>query len=225
MENAGLNFAEFLGERIKDSGLNLKKLSEVSGIAFKHLEEMAAGNLENLPSAPYFRGYLIRLGKILNFDPEPWWNELKASGAVRGAHTPATKNRFEKKSLPPLVWLGALAAVILIYILSQLPRITGKPEIAITSPGQNPAIVSQNGINLAGYLKNGGSLYINGEETSIDKNGGWSKTVLLQTGINTLQVTAKKFLGGETNIMEQIIYEPPLDVSRNKPPAATSTIP
>ncbi|MBU6500389.1 MAG: hypothetical protein KGJ89_00980 [Patescibacteria group bacterium] len=208
MENEELNFAEFLRERIKDTGINIKKLSDASGIAVKHLEGMLSGNLENLPSAPYFRGYLIRLGEILNFDFEPWWSSLKNSGAIKGAHAPLPKNRFVRKSIPKIAWVGTFVAIIIIYFLFQYSHILGKPEITLISPSGNPALSLVNQVDISGSLNNGGTLYINGEQISINKDGTWSKMVLLQTGINSLKITAKKFLGGETSIMEQIIYQP-----------------
>ena len=63
-----VSFEQFFAERIKAKGFSLKKLADVTGIAPVHIENLLRGDFGHIPSAPYFRGYLIRLGKVLDFD-------------------------------------------------------------------------------------------------------------------------------------------------------------
>ena len=63
-------FELFFAERLKTKGFTLKKLSEMSGVALKHLENLRAGRYEDLPPAPYLHGYLRSIGKFLDFDGE-----------------------------------------------------------------------------------------------------------------------------------------------------------
>lgn len=204
-----LDFEEFFTERIKERGFNLKRLSEVSGIATKHLESLASGSFGNLPSAPYFRGYLQRLGEILDFDWEVWWSRFKNSGLVKdaGAKDPPPRNRFFSPAVYKNLWLIVGAFMIIFYFIFQATRIFGKPIIAVTYPAQNLATVSTPEITVAGTLQNGSELYLNGEFVQIGKDGAWQKNVLLGPGLNSFEITAKKFLGGETKIVEQILYE------------------
>ena len=62
-----------------------------------------------------------------------------------------------------------------------------------------------------------------GDEATIAGDGLWQKNVLLQAGTNTFNISAKKFLGGTTDIIEQIIYNVPTVVSSSLPGAASST--
>jgi hypothetical protein len=209
MEN--LDFQYFFNEKIKERGLNLKKLSEMSGIALKHLENLSRGDFSRLPSEPYFRGYLIKLGQVLGFDPQEWWIKFRAGGFVKnsGANDLLAKNlRRSKKPSRRTAALLAILAIFLLYIGLRFSKIFGKPEITITSPAQNPATVGMSKINLSGTAKNASNLYINGEAVTLSEDGSWSKTVLLQSGVNSLEVRAEKFLGGEAKIVEQIIYQP-----------------
>ena len=64
------SFETFFRERIKDRGISLKKLSELTGIAISHLENMVRGNFDDVPSAPYFHGYIIRLGAAWRVRPD-----------------------------------------------------------------------------------------------------------------------------------------------------------
>src|ERR1700690_1518674 len=102
MDNEEIIFQEFFAMRLKERGVSLKKLSDITGISPTHLENMFHGNLENMPSAPYFRGYLMRIGKVLDFDGEVWWERLRADGLIKnsGELDSLPKNRFLKQSPP-----------------------------------------------------------------------------------------------------------------------------
>lgn len=212
MENIeNLDFQYFFNERIRERGLNLKKLSEISGIALKHLENLSRGDFSKLPSEPYFRGYLVKLGRILEFDPQGWWVKFRESGFIKnsGANDLLAKNLHpSKKPSRRTAALLVILAIFLLYVGFRFSKIFGKPEITIASPAQNPATVGTSEINLSGTVNDASNLYINGEAVTIGASGSWSKTVLLQSGVNSLEVRAEKFLGGETKIVEQIIYEP-----------------
>ncbi len=213
------DFPQFLTQLMKDRGLNLKKLSDVSGISIKHLEVLARGNFAALPSAPYFRGYLIKLGQLLDFDYEPWWTKLKEGGFVNdsGGHDRPPKNRFVKPSLTKIVLIAVLAALVVLYVGFQSTRIFGTPVITISYPEGNPALTTAQTITLAGTLKNGTNLYVNSELVSVAASGTWEKPILLSNSRTPIEIRATKFLGGETKIVLQIIYEPAL--------TATSAIP
>lgn len=109
-----------------------------------------------------------------------------------------------------------IVVIIVSYIAIQLPRATGKPEITILSPAENPAKASFREFTIAGSVKSASELYINGEVLRPGEGGTWKKNVILQSGLNSFEITAKKFLGGETKIIQQVVY---------LPTGATSTIP
>ena len=77
------DFPSFFNERLKERGLTLKRLSELSGISVKHLEALAAGQFDNLPPAPYLRGYLLKLGQVLGFDGNDCGQNAEGSPAHR----------------------------------------------------------------------------------------------------------------------------------------------
>jgi len=218
MDQDEMTFGEFLARRMKDGGLSVKRLSEATGVAPNHLENILHNNLEHMPSSPYFRGYLIRIGKALGFDGEEAWEKLKRDGLIKsaGPSDSLPGNRFIKKSLARFIWpVVVIAVVVGAYLAFELPRITGKPGLIITYPSQNPYTADSNTLTIVGVVQNADSLYLsNGdasdtEEVAIAPDGSWQKTVLLQSGLNGFRIVAKKFLGTETYIVEQIIYEQP----------------
>jgi len=216
MEQEYLNFGEFLAAEMRDKGISLKKLSEVTGIAPIHLENMLRGDFENVPSSPYFHGYLLHIGKVFGFDGEEWWKRIKKENVVRnsGPADALPQNRFIKKVVPKSYWIAGIAGVlIVIYLAVTLPHILGKPSLTINYPAGNPVTATATTITFQGTVRNADALYLsNGNASSSESivvapDGSWEKSVLLQNGLNTFEFSAKKFLGGETDITEQVIYE------------------
>ena len=213
----GARFEEFFSERMRERGFDFKKLSDASGVAVKHLEALSRGNFAALPPEPYFRGYLNRLGQILSFDSDFWWQRLKEGGFTKssGGADAMPRNRFITKANIKILWIAAIVLVAIIYLAAQLPRILGKPEITISFPQENPATVSAQEIILMGTARNASELYINGELVSLGEEGEWAKVVLLQSELNSFEIKAKKFLGREAVVVQRVLYQP----------SATSTAP
>ncbi len=202
-----ISFEQFFAERIKAKGYSLKKLADATGIAPVHIENLLRGDFGHIPSAPYFRGYLIRLGKVLDFDGAAWWNRLKSGAKNSGELDILPKNRFLKTAPPKYLWAIGAGVLVLIYLIFQFTRIVGKPSLSVTFPLQSPYTATQDTIIIQGTSHNADSISLNGDPVTAATDGTWQKGVLLQNGLNTFQITAKKFLGGETDATEQVWYE------------------
>jgi lambda repressor-like predicted transcriptional regulator len=232
MNHDEMLFEEFLSARMREKGVSLKRLSETTGIAPKHIENMLRGNFEDMPSTPYFRGYVMRIAKVLDFDGEESWEKLKREDFIKnsGPSDALPKNRFIKKELSKKTWaIGVVVAIVVVYLIFALPRITGKPTLTIVSPPGNPYTTTLSTITIAGTVRNADSLYLVGlggdeEEITIAPDGSWQKGVLLQNGLNTFKLSAKKLLGGQTDVMEQILYEPPAGAGASSPNHGSSSV-
>lgn len=213
------DFSSFLKDRIRDRGLSLKRLSEASGVPINSLESLIYGNEEKFPPAPYLRGYLIKLGDVLDFDPEPWWKEFKEKQTLKasGPQDRLPYNRFAIKTTHKYLWLTITALIVLGYLGFRFYPIFGKPQLTVIYPKEPLISVKDDTITLTG-VANGDKVTVNREEIAVGDDGMWQKRVQLQPGLNTIEITAKKFLGKETKIIRQVIYETP------PPTAATSTL-
>ncbi len=204
-----INFQTFFAAKVKDRGISIKKLSEATGIAPGHLEAMVHGHFDNLPSAPYVHGYLVRLGKVLDFDGEAWWERMKKEGFAKnsGPADNLPSNRFIRQSPAKFIWMGIAAVLIIIYLAFQIPILFGKPSLAVTFPAQNPYTTASSTLTIEGTAQGANSLSLNGDSITIAQDGTWEKTVLLQNGLNTFDINAKRLLGGSSDITEQIFYQ------------------
>lgn len=207
-----LNFEDFFAERMRQKGASVKKLADMTGIIPRHLAEIAAGNFSALPSAPYVRGYLIRLGEALDFDGEAWWQKIKTERRVKnsGATDALPENRFIKKYPTKYIGGGIIVLLVVIYAVIQFPNIIGKPSITINEPdpSQNPFVTNMYQFPIQGNVQNASALSIDGDTITISPTGSWQKEVTLSNGMNQFTITAKKFLGGTTEVTERIVYQP-----------------
>lgn len=203
-------FANFLNERMRERGLNMRRLSEVSGVSVKHLEAIFSGDENRMPSYPYLKGYLLKLGEILDFNSDEAWEHMKKFSAPKssGKTDELPKNRFSKKPTGKYFIIGAVILILFVYVVLRFYSISGTPVVVVSSPQENMGVVVENSVSLAGHVSNSDELRINGELVQPQVNGDWEKIFLLQPGINTLEITAKKFLGRETKVIRQVIYQP-----------------
>lgn len=210
MAESFAEFKSFLDGKLKERGVNLKKLSELSGVHITHLEHLVHGTVEQLPAAPYVRGYLEKIARILEFDPNPWWQALQDEGVMKrsGREDALPKNRFAPRSIARYAWAATLLTLLLVYFGFRFSNILGQPTLDIFVPRQALTTVATAALTTAGAVKNASGLAVNGELIPFDAEGRWNKTIVLQPGLNTLEFTAKKFLGSETKALRQVYYEP-----------------
>lgn len=232
MDHEDITFEEFLAARMREKGLSAKRLSEMTGIAPAHLENLISGHFDVLPSAPYFRGYLIRLGKTLDFDGEAWWKRIQKGTPARrsGPSDALPSNRFMKRDAQKWIWVtGIIVLLVVLYLAFELSRIIGKPVLTVTTPPQTPYITASSTLTLAGVVQGADTLYLsNGgasssEEIMVSPDGTWQKSVLLQGGPNAFRLTAKKFLGSETTVTEEVIYQAPTEATSTASSSDRST--
>ncbi|MEK9173207.1 MAG: helix-turn-helix domain-containing protein [Patescibacteria group bacterium] len=210
-----MEFQELLSSKIKESGLDIKKLSESSGIAEKHLENIITGNYSSLPAAPYLRGYFIKLGQILNVSGEELWKLFKEESEISssGAKDRLPENRFTGKSSPKKTWIIVVVVVVIAtYFGLRFSKILGKPSLTIYYPEENLTTSSSSEIVFRGELRGGDKVTINvggsTEEVPVNDEGLWFKKVVLGPGLNVIEIKGKKFLGLETKTIRQVSYEP-----------------
>ncbi|MDO8664044.1 MAG: helix-turn-helix domain-containing protein [Candidatus Liptonbacteria bacterium] len=203
------DFANFLNERMRERNLTFKRLSELTGVSVRHLEALSSGNPDRLPSAPYLKGYLSRLGEVLGFDPDEAWKEMKklTDAKSAGKSDEPARNRFSREPISGYMLAGIVVFFLLLYAGLRFYKISGTPSVTISYPQENMVVVGENSFLLAGSVSNSSELKINGEQVQVQPDGSWQKTVSLQPGINTVEITAKKFLGRETKAIRQIIYQ------------------
>jgi transcriptional regulator with XRE-family HTH domain len=222
---------EIIKEEMRSQGLNAQKLSELTGIAPRYINAFMGNDLSDLPPAPYVRGYIESIAKILGIDPEPLWQDYQNETEIKrsGENDRLPTNRYAQK---PFNKMALVITIIVLVILALLiPRIAdflGQPSIELTSPPSDKFTSTQDTYTLKGRIGNPqDKLVIGDEEVVVSKDGTFEKQVALKPGCNdnVYDFTVKRFLGLSTTIRRTICYETnnPLNVTSTSTPAPNST--
>lgn len=202
---------EILLERIDAKGLNFEKILILTGVPKHYLDSIFSGEWHKLPAAPYTRGYFKKLEAALECQPEELWNIYKEEAEVQssGATDKLPENRFAiKKSKNLWIWPAVVGGVVAIYFVVNLAGIIGIPKLDVVSPLSATIIAQLPSYEFRGAIDPRDKIFINNEELFADKNGQFQESYNLQPGLNTFEILAKRFLGRETKVVKQIIYQP-----------------
>lgn len=202
---------EILKAQMDIKGLTKKRLADLTGISERYIEGLMEGNFLKLPSAPYVRGYLIKISSILDLDAKETLTLYKKEEGVKtsGPTDKMPHNRFAIKPINKKFILAFLLILLVgAYLIKNASRLIGEPELTIANPFAQTAIVANPLIELTGKINPKDKLLINNEETAVNSDGTFEKLYNLQIGLNTVEFSAKKILGREARVVKQIIYQP-----------------
>lgn len=213
--NQSKTLGELITEALELRNLSVEKLSELIDIPAYYLIALKNDDLDKLPSAPYIRGYLIKIAEILKIDINLILTAYKREISLRPLKTSGSSdklpfNRFSFGHLvgKNIVIAGIILILISIYLIWRTSDFLGTPKIEIINPSADNFIINNNTIKLSGKVSAEDKLIVNGEEILIEENGGFEKDFSLQSGINTFEFKVKRFLGKEIKIIRQVIYQP-----------------
>ena len=201
---------DVLAEPLGLKGLNIEKLAQLTDIPKNYLRAILEGDNQNLPAAPYVRGYLIRIAEIIDMDGDYLWQIYKKSLDLKtsGEEDKMPSNRFVIKRFGKKKFiLAVLAVFVIIYLAFQIEKFLGVPSVEINNPATDNIIVNSSAIDLRGKINPRDKLTINNEETTIDKDGYFIKQFSLEPGINTVEFKVKRLLGKEIKVVRQVIYQ------------------
>lgn len=218
------NLSEFLRELRQSKNFSLEKLSELTKIQIYHLKALEAGQFEKLPPSVYRDGIFKRLSKFLDANDgeimEAYKEEFKSP--IKTASPDSAYSNFpfktdnlsisERKSyfiLTPsklMVFAGGLLLVVLSsYLWYQFNFLIGPPNLAVM-PSED-AITKDEAILVSGKTDGGIDLTINGENTYVDSNGNFEKSVKLAAGLNVIEIQAVNNFGKVSKTIRQIFRE------------------
>lgn len=203
--------AELLRELLKERGINPEKLSYATNVPIRFIAALLEDNFKDLPAKPYVRGYLIKIAAVLGIEDEVIMAAYRESTEIRssGGKDRLPMNRFAIQKINKNFIVGGLIiAGLLIFLSFRINDIIGKPTLQVNLP-EDPFSTSEQIIKITGKVSTGDELTLNQEIVYTNPDGTFEKDVTLSPGLNTLEFKATRFLGRETKIVRQIVYEEP----------------
>ena len=201
---------DILKEEMRGKGLNIQKLSELTDIAPYYIRALLENDFSKLPAAPYVRGYLDSIARVLNIDAEPLWQEYQKESEIKrsGETDRLPINRYAQK---PFNKMGlVITLVVLVVIAFLIPKIAdflGRPSIEITSPPSDMYPAQQDSFILEGKIGNPqDKLLINDSEVVVNPDGSFQKQVTLspRCNDNVFEFVVKRFLGFSTSVKRTV---------------------
>lgn len=229
----GKPLKEIIAEGMASQGWSVKKLAESSNIPERYLHLLLEGDLKKLPPAPYVRGYLGKIAQLLELDKNDLWQTYKdeIDGNISGPSDRLPVNRFAIRTFNKKILISGIILLLLIgYFGFNLDKLIGLPSLTVNSPKETTVISLEPVFVIRGKTDTSNKLTINGEQTYLDENGIFAKELTLQEGLNSFEIIAKKFLGGEISVIKKIIFQkndfgeiisestpPPVSADQKKP--------
>lgn len=202
---------EIIWERMGAKGYNPEKIYLLTGIPKHYLDAVFAGEWQKMPAAPYARSYFKKLETALDFSVNELWQKYQEETEVlsSGKDDRLPENRFAIKKADYKWWAaGAVLIILVVYLAVNAQSLIGIPDLEISNPLSATIIATLPNYEISGLIESKDKVSINGEEVFIDKDGRFRENYDLQPGLNTFEIVAKRFLGKETKVVKQIIYQP-----------------
>jgi hypothetical protein len=202
---------DIINEQLEIKGLTLEKISLLTNIPLRFLKALGESDIKKLPAAPYVRGYLVKMGKILDLDGQELWQLYKSESGIKisGPADRLPSNRFAIKTKLKKTHIIAVVVIVIVisYLIWRAPRLLGEPKLEINYPPEETIIINTEILPISGKIDSRDKLIIDSEEIIVDANGNFFKNYKLQTGLNVIEFKVKKFLGKEIKVERQVIYQ------------------
>lgn len=211
---------ETLGKRLLEArasrGMTSAVIAREYAIPLSFLEALERGDYGRVPAKVYTRAflkkYLTLLGlsvaeHLLMFEEEFAHFQKLSLGArpYRMVGTKPTLGRFEfTPSFFQKISAVAVGLIFLIYIGVRVDASIAPVSLALTSPGEN-LTTSERTLVILGETEREATITINGQAIPIDNEGRFEKSVLLEEGLNTLEVVAGKKYRPATTVTRHVL--------------------
>lgn len=203
--------SETLVEAMKVKGLTIPKLSETTGISERTIELLLAERFEELPPAPYVRGYLLKIAEVLGADGEMLWDAYgKFHAEIRraGQKDMLPANRFALPLVSRKLLVGVGLAILVVGLVV-FRFFLGERTFVLEVNIPDNLVVATSTYVLEGRVRAGDQLTVNGVPFTLNTDGTFSRAWTLEPGFYTFRFSVTRPLEGTQEFEKQIFYETP----------------
>ena len=223
---AGFRFKEISnppssGERLKNCreklGLGLGEVAKATGISVKYLAAIESDDFNELPGEVYAKNFLRVYVKYLGLDYSEFLALYQTQQKIYSKTKDQPQNDFRKPVkrissfhflVTPKIVRGAiivlLAIICLFYLGFKIKAIMAPPSLIVNQPVNN-LVTANKFIEVIGETEPGVTVEINGQQVLADRDNKFFETIDLQSGVNIIEIKAKKRHGRETKIYRQVV--------------------
>lgn len=206
-------------EAMKIKGLTVEKLSLTTGVSERVIELLLAERFEELPAAPYVRGYLLKIAEALGLESSLLWETYgKYHEEIRHAGKKDTlpENRFALPKVSRKLVLGiAIGIVIAGFVISRFAW--GGRTFTFTVNIPDGLVVATSTYVIEGAIRPGDQLTVNGATLYPHEDGTFKEEVTLVPEFNTFEFVVRRPLEDSRTFTKQIFYEVPTSTPLTTP--------
>lgn len=205
-------------------GITLHEVELKTRVRGKYLTAIEADDYDQLPHDVYTRGFITSYADLLGLDSKKL---IKQYAKDRGNQPVQITRKKEKLAADPVIAARRLTfGLILVaifgivaYLFWQFSALTAAPNLEVIEPDKDQVLYGSL-ITVKGRVSGGTDVFINDSPILIDSGGNFSANIALQSGVNTIRVTAKSRLGKETVVSRNILANvPAASQAQELPPA------
>lgn len=191
-----------LGEKLrrarKRAGVDLIEAELSTKVRAKYLEALENEDFDLLPNDIYTRGFLSTYARYLGLEPAgiiKLWEQQKRAYGTESVEEFRVENAVREKSFtitPKIIaiFLGVVFCLAAVgYISFQIVSFASVPKLVVDSPNRD-MIVESESIMVSGQTDAGANLAVNKEAVTVSADGRFEQNIALQTGLNTIIITA-----------------------------------
>lgn len=228
MEVTQPTFSALLIEALHVKDWGVEELAKRTGVSDRFINLLLEERIEDMPSLPYLRGYILKITDVLDLDNEKIWqtyfenNERLRSS---GKYDELPKNRFVLSRINKKVVLGVITILIVLLYLFIRVFLAFNLSHALSIPDleENRVVVYDPSFILRGTIESNYKLILNNEPVYPDIDGAFEQILELQPGFNTFTFEIKGFLGRTDTVVKQLFYEVSEVVEPARAPPLVST--
>ncbi|MBI3261510.1 helix-turn-helix domain-containing protein [Candidatus Berkelbacteria bacterium] len=210
-----------VGERLRAlrlrRKLTLSELEATSRVRIFFIEAIERGDYGKLPATVYCLGFLRAICQVLMVPYEKFEGEFRAERElwikIHGTtfdHGRLIKAHAPKILLTPkLIAIGSAAfaaALVFGYLWWQFSIFLSPPLLTISEPGTEAKIVGET-VKIVGKTSEGATVTINEQPVVPGADGGFVQEIILNPGINELELTAQTRFNKKTTKRINILRE------------------
>ena len=211
----GQTLADKLNKARLSQNLEWEQIHKATNIQVRYLQALENGDYNELPGDIYAKAWIKIYGEFLGLPGKELLVDYKIEKAlgdrIRKIDNPQPikkPNSFHilKPKVIKIIAIGILIFIFLGYLGWEINNTIAPPEVAIWDPDNNFK-TTDSSVIVCGRTKPEVQLTINNELVLLDKSGNFSQTVNLISGLNSLQISAKKKHSQANNLELVILRE------------------
>lgn len=198
---------EYLQQVRKQLNMDMKTVSLLAQIKPSYLELLEEGAYSKLPADVYIRGFLKSLADFYHIKEQVLIDQYEKE---RGFEPASQNSKLEKKNYwsftPRTLIVGSsllVALIAVVYIGLEIRSVLIPPYLALIEPSSD-ITVDGSSVVISGAGEIGAEVFINNQPVLVDQSGKFTETLLLSSGLNIVEVSAKNKFNKVSRIERRI---------------------